>query len=162
MSWLAVTFTTQEINSLRQYSSLMTVLWDQPHDAQRRKKKASHGCSGRTCIIILCIFIYFSVSSLSLFPLGRWYLVSGREEPRAKMPGRRKQNMKITCALVSNRRFIFNFCYLLEASVRLGHKSLRTLMKRSSSWYLPGESKDLISDSLSRCVSLVMALPPTP
>ena len=25
-----------------------------------------------------------------------------------------------------------------EASVRLGHKSLRTLMKRSSSWYLPG------------------------
>ena len=24
------------------------------------------------------------------------------------------------------------------ASVRLGHKSLRTLMKRSSSWYLPG------------------------
>jgi len=26
-----------------------------------------------------------------------------------------------------------------EASVRLGHKSLRTLMKRSSSWYLPGE-----------------------
>ena len=29
---------------------------------------------------------------------------------------------------------------LSEASVRLGHKSLRTLMKRSSSWYLPGES----------------------
>ena len=28
---------------------------------------------------------------------------------------------------------------LSEASVRLGHKSLRTLMKRSSSWYLPGE-----------------------
>ena len=27
---------------------------------------------------------------------------------------------------------------LSEASVRLGHKSLRTLMKRSSSWYLPG------------------------
>ena len=26
-----------------------------------------------------------------------------------------------------------------EASVRLGHKSLRTLMKRSSSWYLPGD-----------------------
>jgi hypothetical protein len=25
-----------------------------------------------------------------------------------------------------------------QASVRLGHKSLRTLMKRSSSWYLPG------------------------
>merc|ERR1712194_169232 len=25
------------------------------------------------------------------------------------------------------------------ASVRLGHKSLRTLMKRSSCWYLPGE-----------------------
>ena len=26
-----------------------------------------------------------------------------------------------------------------EASVRLGHKSLRTLMKRSSCWYLPGD-----------------------
>ena len=25
-----------------------------------------------------------------------------------------------------------------EATVRLGHKRLRTLMKRSSSWYLPG------------------------
>ena len=25
-----------------------------------------------------------------------------------------------------------------SSSVRLGHKSLRTLMKRSSSWYLPG------------------------
>ena len=33
-----------------------------------------------------------------------------------------------------------------EASVRLGHKSLRTLMKRSSSWYLPG---DFIFNSLS-------------
>jgi len=30
-----------------------------------------------------------------------------------------------------------------EASVRLGHKSLRTLMKRSSSWYLPGASSIL-------------------
>ena len=41
-----------------------------------------------------------------------------------------------------------------EASVRLGHKSLRTLMKRSSSWYLPGWSLtlhllDLSSASLS-------------
>ena len=26
----------------------------------------------------------------------------------------------------------------MEASVRLGHKRLRTLMKRSSLWYLPG------------------------
>ena len=29
------------------------------------------------------------------------------------------------------------FC-IVFLSVRLGHKSLRTLMKRSSSWYLPG------------------------
>jgi hypothetical protein len=29
--------------------------------------------------------------------------------------------------------------HISEASVRLGHKSLRTLMKRSSSWYLPGD-----------------------
>ena len=30
-------------------------------------------------------------------------------------------------------------------SVRLGHKSLRTLMKRSSSWYLPGDLSIFLS-----------------
>jgi hypothetical protein len=29
-----------------------------------------------------------------------------------------------------------------KAAVRLGHKTLRTLMKRSSLWYLPGDGKD--------------------
>ena len=42
----------------------------------------------------------------------------------------------------------------VEASVRLGHKSLRTLMKRSSSWYLPG---DLFISSLNLTfVSLII------
>ena len=39
------------------------------------------------------------------------------------------------------------------ASVRLGHKSLRTLMKRSSSWYLPGSIYSLgLFLSLLSCV----------
>ena len=39
---------------------------------------------------------------------------------------------------------------LSEASVRLGHKSLRTLMKRSSSWYLPGGNVDLFIHQVLR------------
>ena len=40
----------------------------------------------------------------------------------------------------------FGIKYLISgASVRLGHKSLRTLMKRSSSWYLPGDLSILLS-----------------
>merc|ERR1712070_31716 len=35
-------------------------------------------------------------------------------------------------------RLLFSVLTFFLASVRLGHKSLRTLMKRSSSWYLPG------------------------
>jgi len=33
----------------------------------------------------------------------------------------------------------------LESAERLGHKRLRTLMKRSSLWYLPGESNNSFS-----------------
>ena len=42
----------------------------------------------------------------------------------------------------TNRRHRTSAC---GASVRLGHKSLRTLMKRSSSWYLPGGGCSFLS-----------------
>ena len=43
---------------------------------------------------------------------------------------------------------------LSEASVRLGHKSLRTLMKRSSSWYLPGGYQGPLHPSSSQSLRL--------
>ena len=40
-----------------------------------------------------------------------------------------------------------------EASVRLGHKSLRTLMKRSSCWYLPGDNLTSASGRFIKAIS---------
>jgi len=48
-----------------------------------------------------------------------------------------KSNQTVSSSIIDHQSSIGK--QFGEASVRLGHKSLRTLMKRSSSWYLPGD-----------------------
>ena len=54
-----------------------------------------------------------------------------------------KSNQTVSSSIIDHQSSIGK--QFGEASVRLGHKSLRTLMKRSSSWYLPGDLSIFLS-----------------
>ena len=81
-------------------------------------------------------FIHWGPRSV---PFIKYFHILG---PQIKDVKRKKKKGIISCVQLSFQTHLVFFSFLIflimDASGRLGHKTLRTLMKKSSLWYLPG------------------------